>query len=50
MIIIIAMMMMMMMMMILMMLIIILFDMFMRHKLINKLTAQHACANYNEEV
>ena len=47
MIIIIAMMMMMMMMMMLMMMIIILFDTFIRHKLINKRTAQHA--QYNEE-
>ena len=39
--------MMMMMMMMLMTMIIILFDMFIRHKLINKLTAQHA--QYNEE-
>ena len=38
---------MMMMMMMLMMMMIILFDMFIRHKLINKLTAQHA--QYNEE-
>ena len=36
-----------MMMMMLMMMMIILFDMFIRHKLINKRTAQHA--KYNEE-